>query len=190
MSTSFYQSQELAELGLKSYGKNVLISRKCSIYGASNISIGNNVRIDDFCVLSGKIEIGNFVHIAAANLLFGGEQGIIMKDFSNLSSRCAVYAKSDDYSGEGMTNPMVPDEFKKVYEAKVIIGKHVVIGSGTTILPGVEIGEGSSVGAMGLVTKNLEPWGIFVGSPVRKLKDRDKKILSLEEEFLAQFLDD
>ena len=107
-----------------------------------------------------------------------------MKDFSNLSSRCAVYAKSDDYSGEGMTNPMVPDEFKKVYEARVIIGRHVVIGSGTTILPGVEIGEGSSVGAMGLVTKSLEPWGIFLGSPVRKLKDRDKRILSLEREFL------
>ncbi|GBU25034.1 galactoside O-acetyltransferase [Fibrobacteria bacterium R8-3-H12] len=190
MSTSFYQSQELAELGLKSYGKNVFVSRKCSIYGASNISIGNNVRIDDFCVLSGKIEIGNFVHIAVASLLFGGEQGIIMKDFSNFSSRCAVYAKSDDYSGEGMTNPMVPDEFKKVCEAKVIIGRHVVIGSGTTILPGVEIGEGSSVGAMGLVTKSLEAWGIFVGSPVRKLKDRDKRILSLEEEFLARFLDD
>jgi Acetyltransferase (isoleucine patch superfamily) len=45
-----------------------------------------------------------------------------------------------------------------------------------------EIGEGSSVGAMGLVTKSLESWGIFVGSPVRKLKDRDKKILSLEKE--------
>jgi len=95
MTTSFYQQQELAELGLKSYGKNVIISRKCSIYGASNISIGNNVRIDDFCVLSGKIEIGNFVHIAAASLLFGGEHGIIMEDFSGLSSRCVIYAESD-----------------------------------------------------------------------------------------------
>jgi len=189
MSTSFYQQQELAELGLKSYGKNVLISRKCSIYGASNISIGNNVRIDDFCVLSGKIEIGNFVHIAAASLLFGGGQGIIMKDFCALSSRCTVYAESDDYSGEWMTNPMIPDEFKNVYGGQVTIGKYVAIATGVTILPSVEIGEGSSVGAMGIVTKSLEPWGIFLGSPPRKLKDRDKRILSLEKEFLASFSD-
>jgi len=189
MTTSFYQPQELAELGLKSYGKNVLISRKCSIYGASNISIGNNVRIDDFCVLSGKIEIGNFVHIGAASLLFGGEYGIIMKDFSGLSSRCVIYTESDDYSGEWMTNPAIPDEFRKVYGGQVTIGKHAIIGTGSTILPNVEIGEGSSVGAMGLVTKSLEPWGIFLGSPPRKLKDRDKRILSLENDFLARFSD-
>jgi galactoside O-acetyltransferase len=112
--TSFYTEEELAKLGLKNYGSNILISRKCSIYSPENISLGNNVRIDDFCVLSGKITIGDFVHIAAASLLFGGEQGIIMKDFSGLSSRCVVYAESDDYSGEGMINPTIPNELRKI----------------------------------------------------------------------------
>jgi len=189
MTTSFYQPQELAELGLKSYGKNVLISRKCSIYGASNISIGNNVRIDDFCVLSGKIEIGNFVHIGAASLLFGGEYGIIMKDFSGLSSRCAVYAMSDEYSGECIANAMIPDEFRNVYGGQVTIEKHAGTGTGCTILPGVKIGEGSVVGAMSLVMTNIKPWGIYLGSPPRKLDDRDKKVLSLEKELLARYLD-
>jgi galactoside O-acetyltransferase len=186
MTTSFYTEEELTSLGLSSYGSNVLISRKCSIYSPQNISLGNNVRIDDFCVLSGKITIGNYVHIAAASLLFAGEHGILMKDFSCLSSRCAVYADSDDFNGKGMTNPMVPDKFRKVYGGQVIIGKHVVVGSGSTILPGVEIGEGSSVGSMGFVNKSLKPWGVYIGAPVRRLKDRDKNILELEKEFISQ----
>ena len=73
---SFYSPEELKSLGLKEYGENVLISRKCSIYGAENIRLGSHVRIDDFCVLSGKVELGNYVHIAASCLLYGGSAGI------------------------------------------------------------------------------------------------------------------
>ena len=69
---SFYSPEELKSLGLKEYGENVLISRKCSSYGAENIRLGSHVRIDDFCVLSGKVELGNYVHIAASCLLYGG----------------------------------------------------------------------------------------------------------------------
>jgi len=177
---SFYTEEELAGLGLKGYGENVLISRNCSIYSAGCISIGSNVRIDDFCVLSGNITIGNYVHIAAGVLLFAGEYGIFLKDFSGLSARSAVYAVSDDYSGESLTNPTVPNDCRKVYGGQVTIGRHVVVGSGCTILPGVEIGEGSSVGAMGLITKSLDPWGVFVGVPVRRIAERSRKVLELE----------
>ena len=62
---SFYSPEELKALGLKEYGEDVRISRKCSIYGAGNISLGSHVRIDDFCLLSGKISLGSYVHIAA-----------------------------------------------------------------------------------------------------------------------------
>ena len=186
--TSFYTKEELAQLGLKTYGQNVSVSRNCRIYSPENVSLGDNVRIDDFCVLSGNITVGNFVHIATATLLFAGEYGIILEDFSGLSSRCAVYALSDDYCGEGMTNPTVPDKFRKVYGGKVIIGRHALIGSGSTVLPGIEIGEGSSVGAMALVTRNIAPWTVYIGSPASKLKDRNKKILELEKELEKDLL--
>ena len=55
---SFYSQEELMKIGFLSVGKNVLISKKASIYNPSVISIGNNVRIDDFCILSGKVTIG------------------------------------------------------------------------------------------------------------------------------------
>lgn len=187
MKTSFYNSDELKEIGFKSIGANVLISRKASIYGTGNISIGDNVRIDDFCVLSGNIILGNYIHIAVSCCLFGGKAGIEFHDFSGLSSRCAVYAESDDFSGNAMTNPMVPDEYRNVIRGKVTLGRHALVGTGSTILPGVVIGEGVSVGSMSLVTKSLEPWGIYVGIPCKKLKERSKRLIDLEKKFLSEY---
>lgn len=183
---SFYTTTELETLGLKKYGQNVLISKKASIYGAGNISLGDNVRIDDFCILSGNIDIGNYVHIAAAALLFGGKSGIEMKDFSTISSRSAIYAVSDDYSGESMTNPTVKDEYKNVIDKHVNIGRYVVIGTNSTILPGVNIGDGVSIGACSLVIKNCSEWGIYVGIPAKCIKERSKNLLELERKFIEK----
>jgi len=184
--TSFYSQDELAELGFAHIGEKVYISRKASIYGANNISIGNNVRIDDFVILSGKIEIGDNVHIAAASLLYGGSKGIEICDFANISSRVAMYAVSDDYSGESLTNPMVPDKYKNVVEEKVVIERHVIIATGSTVLPGVRLGEGCAIGAMSLVKADVKPWVIAAGIPVKYIKDRSKKLLELEELFLDE----
>ncbi len=184
MATSFLSREELMEIGFKSIGENVLLSRKASIYGPENIEIGNNVRIDDFCILTGKIKLGSYIHIAAYSALFGGEEGIIMEDFSGLSSRVSVYAISDDYSGESLTNPMIPTEYKNLNIGKVVLRKHVIVGSDSIILPGVEIKEGTAVGALSLVTKSLDEWSIYVGIPAKKINNRSKRILELEKEFL------
>lgn len=181
---SFYTSEELNELGFKNIGENVLISRKASIYGADKICIGNDVRIDDFCILTGKINLGNYIHIAAFTALYGGTEGIIIQDFSNLSSRISIYSISDDYSGETMTSPMIPDKFKNINSGKVIIERHVIIGSGCTVLPGVILKEGSAFGAMTLINKNSEPWSVNAGIPFKKLKDRSRALLKLENIFL------
>ncbi len=64
----FYDSSELSKLGLKSVGKNVLISDKCSIYNPSNISIGDNVRIDDFLEYHQEYQYTVQLMILAVNL--------------------------------------------------------------------------------------------------------------------------
>ena len=187
--TSFYTEQELQELGLKEYGTNVLISRKCSIYGAAHISLGSNVRIDDFCILSGNITIGSYVHISAYASMFAGDSQIMIGDFVALSSRNVIYAESDDYSGESMVNPRVPEEYKKLQRGDVSVGRHSIIGTGSTILPGVTIGEGVAVGAMSLINKDLEEWTINVGIPCRRIKERARKPLEYEQEFLAKYVE-
>jgi galactoside O-acetyltransferase len=185
--SSFYSLEELNELGLKSYGENVLISKKASIYAPQRISLGNNVRIDDFCVLSGAIELGSNIHIAVFCGIFAGNTGVKMCDFSTLSSRCVIYAESDDYSGEHLTNPTIDEEYLEIISGKVELGRHVIIGTGTTILPGVSIGEGTAVGSMSLVTKSLDEWGIYVGIPCKYKKERSKKLLELEKKYNKQY---
>ena len=184
--TSFYTEKELSSLGLKKYGRNVKISRHASIYGAQNISIGDNVRIDDFCILSGHIELGSYIHIAAYSALYGGEAGIFISDFANLSSRISVYSVSDDYSGTTLTSPMIPDKNKHVISKPVHIGRHVIIGSTSVVLPGVTIPEGCAFGCFSFVNADTEAWSIYAGIPVRKIRDRKKDLLTLEQEFLTE----
>ena len=170
-------------------GKDVRISRKASIYNPGRISLGSHVRIDDFCVLSageGGIEIGDYIHIAVFTSLIG--KGLIcVKDFCNFSSRVSVYSSNDDYSGEFMTNPMVPSQYTGVTHADVIINKHVIIGSGSIILPGVTLEEGVTVGALSLVNKTCQAFGVYVGVPARRVSERKKRLLELEIQLREQY---
>lgn len=181
MKTSFYTGKELKKIGLKSYGKNVLISKKASIYGAENINIGNNVRIDDFCILSGNVSIGSYVHIAAYCALYG-TKGIVLKNFSGLSAKVIIYSQIDNFNGEYMVGPVVSSKFTNVTGGKVILNKFVQIGAGSIILPNLVLGEGAAVGAMCLVNKNLDEWTINVGIPIKFIKKRNKDILKLEKQ--------
>lgn len=182
---SFYTDDELRQLGLKSYGIDVKISRKASIYSPEGIRIGNHVRIDDFCLLSGKIEAENYVHVAAFAALYGGDKGIYIANYATISSRVNVYSICDDYSGEFMTNPMVPTQFRNVNCEAVHIERHVIIGAGSIVLPGVELREGSAFGSFSFINHDSESWSMNVGIPFRKIRNRSKNILNLEQELKA-----
>jgi acetyltransferase-like isoleucine patch superfamily enzyme len=179
---SLLSNEQVELMGFKAIGKNVRLSDKASFYNCSNISIGDNVRIDDFCVLSagmGGIEIGNYIHIAVYSSLIGAGKMTVC-DFANISSRVSIYSSSDDYSGEWMTNPMVPVELTNVTHENVFVGKHVIIGSGSVVLPGVVLHKGVAIGALSLVSKNCEAYGIYSGVPVTRLKERKRNIEKLE----------
>jgi acetyltransferase-like isoleucine patch superfamily enzyme len=187
--TSFYSITELDHIGFCSVGSNVFISKKASFYGASRISIGNNVRIDDFCVLSagiGGIKLGNYIHIGIYSSLVG-EAAIEMEDFSGLSSRVSIYSSNDDYSGEYMSNPTVPQKFTSVYSADVLLCKHSLVGSGSIILPGVTLNQGAVVGALSLINKDCESFYIYKGSPAKKIIKRKNNVLTLEDKLLKSF---
>ncbi len=176
--TSFYSQKEVQKLGFAKIGKDVLISRKTSFYGIENMSIGNNVRIDDFCILSGKITIGSNIHISAYNALYGAF-GIELKDYSGISPRCTLFSASDDFSGDSVIGPLVPKEMQKIIGGKIILEKYTQLGSNTTVLPNCIIGEGSVTGAMTLVTKSLDNWGIYNGIPAKFYKNRSKNLINL-----------
>ena len=184
--TSFLSQKELEEIGFCSYGTNVKISRYARIYSPEKIKIGDNVRIDDFCILSGKISMGSYIHISPYTCLIAGDYGITLKDFTTVSSRCAIYAVSDDYSGHSLTNPMISSPYRYPYGGEVILKKYSIIGSGSVVLPNVTIGKGSAVGAMSLVKTSVPKWTICAGVPCKKVKKRSKDLKKLENKMITE----
>ncbi len=191
LKSTYLTEVDLKDFGFKSIGKNVRISSDVRIYGQANISIGNNVRIDDFAILSavnGFINIGNYVFIAR-NSHLSGFLGIEMHDFSSMAANTVIYSASDDYSGDYLTAQAIPQKYTAHIGGTVIVGKHVIIGSSCTIIGSCNIGEGCSIGAMSLVQKELLPWGVYVGIPCKRLKERKKGLLELEKQFLKEQLE-
>ena len=190
LQSRYLNEVDLKDFGFKSIGKNVKISSDARIYGPENISIGNDVRIDDFTILSainGSITLGNYVFIAR-NSHLSGSLGIEMHDFSSMAANTVIYSASDDYSGDYLTAQSIPQKYTAHIGGPVIISKHVIIGSACTIIGPSVIGEGCSLGAMTFVHKNLKPWGIYFGIPAKRLKERKRGLLKLEKEFLGDLV--
>lgn len=179
-------TDELRTLGFAHVGDNVMVARNCILTGLENIHIGDNVRIDGQTTIAaarGHCRIGRNIHIGVGGYL-ACAGGLTLDDFVNLSQGVRIYTISDDYSGAAMTNPTVPPEFTNVTVVPVTLGKHVIIGSGSVVLPGADLGEGVAIGALSLVKRPLEPWGIYAGNPARRIKDRSKALLDAERRYL------
>lgn len=183
---AYLSVQELKSMGFKSVGKGVKVSDKASIYNPESIELGDFSRVDDFCIISGNVTVGKYVHITPMCLVAGGEPGIFLNDFCTLAYGVKIFAQSDDYSGMTMVNSLIPKKYKKEKHAKVVLERQVIIGANSVVLPGVTIGEGGSFGAMTLVNVSTDPWIIYVGIPARPIKERKKELLMLEKIFLEE----
>jgi len=113
------------------------------------IVIGRNVWINRGCEFYGSMMAGN------ARILIG--------DNCALGPHVRILSASHDYRYLEL-----PDT-----AASVIVGRHVWIGAGATILPGVSIGDGAVVAAGSVVTRNVEAYSIVAGNPARFIKTRD-----------------
>jgi acetyltransferase-like isoleucine patch superfamily enzyme len=180
---AYLSREQILHCGFLSVGDNVLISDKASIYDPEHISIGENSRIDDFCVLAGNISIGHNVHITAFCNIAGGRAGVAIGDFATFAYGCHVIAQTDDYSGHTMTNSTVPAEYKNETSLHTVIGKFSILGAGSIVLPGAHIAEGVSAGAGSVFTKPTDPWTIYVGVPARAMKPRKRDLLLLAQEY-------
>lgn len=183
--SGWYSSNELESLRLKKFGKNVLISKDAKIYHPSKLVIGDNVRIDAFSLLTGDIKLGNFIHIPPF-CSFSGVGGIEIADLVTISTRLSVFTANADFAtGSGLTNPTIPEKFRKRNVGPVKIEKHVMIGSHSVILPNSVLKEGASFGAFSLIKGVYEGWSVYAGIPVKFIKKRSSEdILKAEKELL------
>lgn len=144
--SGFFSTPELEFMGFKRVGKNTQISRKCSFYSARG-SIGDNVRIDDFCIFKGEVHLGDYVHICAYCMLSGVAAPISIGHLSILAARCSVYSASNDHASDRLGAPLAPDEYTKQHKGPVKIGLAVLVGAHCVILPNTNVGDCAGIGA-------------------------------------------
>lgn len=98
--------------------------------------------------LGDRVEIGSFTVIDA-------KEGVIIEDDVKIGWSCSIFSTSTIDNKKG----------------KIILKKGCKIGANSVILPGVIVGENSTVGANSLVNKNIPPNEMWIGSPAEKLKN-------------------
>jgi galactoside O-acetyltransferase len=183
-----YQSEELLALGIRSVGENVKIHRSVLFFEPDRITIGSNVRIDAYTVVTGSLKrdilIGNHVHVGVGTFLCGGG-GITIEDFVSVSARVMLFSTSDT-RGAGLLGPVVPEELRSpVFTSRIVLRKHAAIGAGSVVLPGVKVGLGALIGPLCIVKRSVEPFAIMSGRPLRKVAERDRSFLELEQRLVA-----
>ncbi len=165
---------------------NIKIFEPSNILEKDNIEFGEYIIIDDFVKIhaKAKIKFGNYIHIGSYSSLMASEGTITMDDFSGLAFGVRLITSTDDFSGFGFGNPSIDAKFRNIKSGAIHIGKYSIIGTNSIILPDVEIPEGCAISAGSIVTKSLQPWGVYVGN--RRVGERDRDgILKSFEEFLA-----
>jgi len=154
-----------------------------------NTFAGDGTKLDN-CILESYSRAGKYNHLYFVNLgrhTYTGQDTIIMHtnvgaftsiswgvtvgggehDFNRLTSHTFLYNPYDKLNND----KVYYDRFKK----PVYIGNDVWIGANSTILRGVNIGDGAVIGANAVVTKDVSPYSIVVGNPARIVKYRFKE---------------
>tara|TARA_B100001057_G_scaffold460757_1_gene512103 strand:+ start:1797 stop:2303 length:507 start_codon:yes stop_codon:yes gene_type:complete len=168
MNHNFLSNSRLKKLKLKSYGKKIKISPNVTIIGSENIQIGDNVRIDDYTIISAKegfLKLGSNIHIGGQGYL-GCGGGIEIKSDVNIAQGVKIYSKINDY--------LSLKKKDKIIKGSIKIERNVILGSNAVIIGKTQIKEGTTVGALSLVKQNLNSWSIYAGCPAKFIRKRKK----------------
>ncbi len=178
LNANFLEREKLDAMGFKSLGQNVLIHSTCVFVDCSRISLGSNVRIDPYCVVSASagLDIGSYVHVAGHVSIIGSAP-IVLGDFSGISHGCRILSSADDFSGGFLIGPTVPEIYRNVTSQPVTLNAYSILGANCVALPGTVLGEGTTVGAMAVVRGELTPWSVYVGSPPKRMRHREKEAI-------------
>ena len=165
---------------LISCGEDVFISANVEIRRPHLVRVGSHVAIDSGLYLTTAAEIGDYTHLSPYITVIGGAQStLIVEDFVTIGAGSRMICGSDRFMGDGFTSVTAPAEFRDTVDIGAIrCGRFSGIGTNVVVMPNVTIGEGSVIGACSLVTKDTEPWTVYVGVPARpvKIRPRDKML--------------
>lgn len=162
----------------RSMGEDVVVYPWAKIVRADRIDVGKGTRIDDFVFINGGegTRIGRYVHIASFTSIIGGGS-LEIGDYAAVACGARIITGTNSYKAGRRMSASLPLEQQEAYRGKVVIGKDAFIGTNVVVHPNVTVGEGAVIGSNSLVTRDVEPWSINVGSPCRKVGERPKVTL-------------
>lgn len=183
----FFQHQSVKEMKLNSdqydkallikCGDDTFISNNVEIRRPHLVSVGNHVAMDTGLYLTTQAQIGDYIHIAPyVSIIGGADASLSMGHFSSIAAGSRIICASDNHMGAGLVGPTIPAEFHDdVTYGPVVFEPFAAVGTNVVVMPGVVLAEGSVVGACSMITKNTEPWTIYVGVPARPVKVRPRE---------------
>lgn len=177
MQCIYVYQRDLLRKCFKSIGRNFEIKRPHSIVGEQYMTIGDNffsfqgLRMECISEYHGgkynpELKIGNDVKVHY-NCHIGVINKVVIGNNVLIGSNVLI----TDHSHGQLEKTDIPF-YQRMLLSKgpVIIGDNVWVGENACILPGVTIGEGSIVGANSVVTHNIPPYSLAVGSPAKIMK--------------------
>lgn len=164
----FFRRLYLTFLGVK-FGRNLILKGRIDVTSPENIELGNNVKLGKEVYLGAwakaKLVIGNNSYIGRWTIILAHQSVIIGNDCS-IAPGCHI---TDVNHG---IKPGVLIREQALVAAPLNIGNDVWVGAGSSILPGVTIGDGAVVGARSVVTHDIPPNAIVAGAPAKILRYR------------------
>lgn len=171
------QSSQFDYTKLRSVGTDTFISANVEIRRPHLVSVGSHVAIDSGFYLTTQAEIGDYIHLAPYITCIGGEKGkLLLEDFTTIAAGCRLICSSDHHLGAGLIGPTIPDKYRDdVIYGNIVLKRFASIGTNSIVMPGVTMAEGSVLGACSFLTKDTEPWTIYIGTPAKAIKIRPKE---------------
>lgn len=160
-------------------GENVFIGHNTMFTNPKKVFLGDNVRIDPFCLITTELEVGNNVQICSHAILGGGSQHkITLGNWSFIGYGSKLFCASEDYSGEyGPVNEFWGNN--KIYRGNIVFNDFAGIASDVMVMPKVILPNGCTIGAKSFVyTKTeLKSWSVYIGNPLNFHKTRSESIV-------------
>ena len=147
----------------------------------SNVRVGYGSVVNRGCDLANTV-IGRYCSVGSrivtelgSHPLDGKHVALHTAFYSTAAVHGYSYTVNDTYADEKYL-----DENKRI---QVVIGNDVWIGNNVSIVEGVTIGDGAAIAAGSVVTKDVEPYGIYGGIPAKKIRSRfpEDKVAALLE---------
>ena len=152
------------------------------IHHETVVDYGHDVRIDVFTSITCKrLVLGDYVHIGS-HCSISGPGTVFIGNYSTLSHGVRIFTASDDYDGDYLAGAALPPEYTSPTVGNVFIGKSVVIGANTIIMPGVKICLYAAVGALSLVKHRIPPQELWAGIPAKFIRKRQQGVVNFTKQ--------